>query len=596
MKKIINIIMILFFLYIQQFQLSYSASVGLMSNVTMKVHWVLLNMMIVAVPFIFGVLITKYVKWAILINTIIITVLSLINYHVLLFHGSPFLAGDIFSIETAWNVASEYAFVLDSIVIRLIAICFVEIIIWCFLYCKLKNKLKDEKCCKRKWGFLLLSLNMCSVFVLFLSPFAIIDNGLITWSWSSAMNEYGYCVCFCNSIYTVKNFSTKPTDYNVNTIHCENADSLDKSALSENPDIILILNESLTDLDMYLDIKESRELYSKINVRQDIIQGYTVSSLIGGGTNNSEYELLTSNSMQVLNVSAPFTSLDMSKSASVVNYLNDLNYTTVGMHCGNASNYNRNNAYREMGFDEIELGREDFDLYNQNGDRPWLDSDNYKEMIEIYEACNENPRFMYLLTYQNHGGYEQNDDSEDTILVSKDYGDYTDDINEYLSSVNQSIDAFVELINYFENSDRDVVIMMLGDHGPSFISNLISDKALSSEQQEIAKRTIPYYVWSNIEIQTEIFPEYASMVDLVPLMLKSADMPLTGYYKTIIELNEKVPVRTVYGSYMDNNGNIGQITPDYEHYNLIQNYYYLEYNNLLHSDDYNDTWFNLNIR
>lgn len=583
-------------MYIQQFQLSYSAAVGIKNNLTIAMPWVLLNMLIVALPLIIGLLVTKHVKWAVLINNILITVLSLLNYHILLFHGSPFLAGDIFSLRTAWNVASEYTFVLDGIVKRLIIIFCIEIIVWYMVYQKLLIKILENGIIKRKIAVLMTVLNLGCIYILFLSPFAIFDKGLITWSWESAMNEYGYGVCFCNSIYAIRNYCTKPENYNVGSIRCDDSDFTNEAAVHENPDIILILNESLADLDVYLNIEESRKIFSKINERLDIVHGYTVSSLIGGGTNNSEYELLTSNSMQVLNVSSPFLSMDMRKSVSIVDYLNSLNYTTVGMHCGNASNYNRNNAYKEMGFDAIRLGKKDFDLYNQNGSHPWLDTDNYKEMIEIYESCDDNPRFMYLLTYQNHGGYEQNDDSEDQILVEGDYGDYTDDINEYLSSVDKSIDAFIELINYFEDLDRDVVIMMLGDHGPAFISNLTSDKELTSEQQEIAKRTIPYYVWSNMEMETEVFSEYESMVDLVPLMLKSTGMSLTGYYKTIIDLNEKVPVRTVYGSYIDDDGNIGTITSDYEHYNLIQNYYYLEYNNLHHSDDYNEAWFKLKNR
>ena len=70
-------------------------------------------------------------------------------------------------------------------------------------------------------------------------------------------------------------------------------------------------------------------------------------------------------------------------------------------------------------------------------------------------------------------------------------------------------------------------------------------------------------------------------------------MPLTGYYQEIIELSEKIPVRTSTGHYMDNRGMIGEVIPESEYYDLIQNYYYLEYNNLLRSEDYNSIWFEL---
>ena len=576
--------------------MSYGATVGIKNNLTIALPWVLINMLIVALPFMVAVLITKKIRWALLSNIILMTVLSVINYHVLLFHGSPFLAGDIFSITTALNVASEYKVIFDNIVIRLFMICGVELIgYYLFIYLTGTKKVTGEKPIKRSIAAMLTVINFTIIVVLFFSPMAIFKKNLVSWSWAPAMNEYGYNVCFCNSIYAVTHLYAEPENYDSDLIECKNSDDIRLNEVKDMPDIILILNESLADLDVYADIMESREIFEKVNAVEDVISGYTVSSLIGGGTNNSEYELLTSNSMQVLNISAPFTALNMEKSTSIVSYLNDFNYTTIGMHCGNEANYNRNRAYEAIGFDVIRLGREDFTYYSENGNRPWLDVDNYQDMLKIYESCDENPRFIYLLTYQNHGGYEQNSSNEDTVLVEGNYGDKTDDINEYLTSVNQSIDAFLELVDYFKKSERKVVVMMLGDHAPAFVSDLISDKDLNNIQQEIAKRMVPYYVWSNVELETDCFSNYTSMVDLVPLMLKSAKMPLTGYYQEIIELNEEVPIRTSTGHYIDKNGQSGEIQPQSQYYDLIQNYYYLEYNNLKHAEDYNAAWFELNI-
>lgn len=418
MKKWFCFLEILVFLYLQQFQLSYSATVGLKSNLLIALPWVLINMLIVALPFMIGLFISKKIKWAMIFNIITITILSLINYHILLFHGSPFLAGDILSIPTALNVISEYNVVLDSIVFRLLGICFIEILVWYLVYFKLKNKNHIDLIFKRKHTLLLFLLNICCLFTLFFSPIAYFNKSLFSWSWGPAMNQYGYGVCFLNSMYVINNHYSEPENYNADSIVCEISDDISAVNSNGSPDIILILNETLANLDVYVDMKESQDLFSKINNIDGIISGYTVSSLIGGGTNNSEYELLTSNSMQVLTLSAPFLSLNMAESTSIVSYLNELNYTTVGMHCGNSVNYNRNNAYVDIGFDLIKLGKEDFNYYSKNGNRPWKDLDNYKDMIQTYESLDDNPRFMYLLTYQNHGGYEQNDDNLDIIKVN----------------------------------------------------------------------------------------------------------------------------------------------------------------------------------
>lgn len=591
-KKWIEVAGIVLYLYIQQFQLSYSATVGLKNNLTIATPWVLLNMLIVSVPFFVELFLLKKVKWAILTNAILFTILGIMNYHCLLYHGSPFLASDIFSVQTALNVLSEYTIVFDSIVLRLCALLIVQIILWLLIYKAVCKEILRELIVKRSISALLSLCSIALVYIVLLSPYTIFEKSLFSWSWGPAMNQYGYGVCFCHSIHTMTNCYSEPEEYNTELIVCEPSDDVNKNQDNIYPDIILILNETFSDLDVYLDLPESREIFARINAAPGIMHGYTVSSLIGGGTNNSEFELLTSNSMQVMYVSAPFYQVNMAKTPSITSYLNGLNYTTVGMHCGHASNYNRNNAYVAMGFDGVSLGKESF-TYSESGNRPWLDADNYQDMIELYEACDENPRFMYLLTYQNHGGYEQNDASCDTISVNGDYGDYTDDINEYLTSINKSAESFLDLINYFSKSDRPVVVMMLGDHAPAFISDLTSNKGLSAEQQEIAKRTVPYYVWSNCEFDAGVLPKYTSMVDLVPAMLKAAGMPLSGYYKTIVSLNEQVPIRTSTGLYMDADGDIGSVLPDMPYYDLIQNYYYLEYNNLIQEDDYNPEWFEL---
>ena len=118
---------------------------------------------------------------------------------------------------------------------------------------------------------------------------------------------------------------------------------------SSYPDIILILNESLCDISYYSTVDEGAEVLAPIHQIPGIISGYSVASLIGGGTNNSEYELLTSNSMAGLSISAPFLVLNMENTNSIVSYLGNYGYYSVAMHCGAKTNYGRNRAYPAIG-------------------------------------------------------------------------------------------------------------------------------------------------------------------------------------------------------------------------------------------------------
>lgn len=196
------------------------------------------------------------------------------------------------------------------------------------------------------------------------------------------------------------------------------------------------------------------------------------------------------------------------------------------------------------------------------------------------------PRFMYLLTYQNHGGYEQNEKDLNLVHVENDFGELTDDVNEYLTSLSMSSKAFAELIEYYKLQERPVIITMVGDHAPSFIEDLPAKSFLNDFQRSIAMRSVPYVMWSNCEMKTPDNTEYLSMVDIVPMILKIAGLPESPFYQEIISLHDKLPIRTSEGMYMDLNECFGVYSADSAYYDIMSNYYYMEYNGLSVSDDY----------
>ena len=69
-------------------------------------------------------------------------------------------------------------------------------------------------------------------------------------------------------------------------------------------------------------------------------------------------------------------------------------------------------------------------------------------MISLYESEEDGPRFFYLLTYQNHGGWDQNDEALDLVHTRNDYGSLSDVLNEYLTSIKLSADAFCRLTEF----------------------------------------------------------------------------------------------------------------------------------------------------
>ena len=80
------------------------------------------------------------------------------------------------------------------------------------------------------------------------------------------------------------------------------------------------------------------------------VYGKVVGTSVGGSTNNTEYELLTSNSLHLLTMAAPFNYLNLRRETkNIVSYLKPPGYTSLAMHCESGSNYSRNRANPELG-------------------------------------------------------------------------------------------------------------------------------------------------------------------------------------------------------------------------------------------------------
>ncbi len=336
------------------------------------------------------------------------------------------------------------------------------------------------------------------------------------------------------------------------------------------PDIILILNESFYDISVCSDISGDRDYMEGFYSIEGARYGLVTCPNIGGRTNDSEYELLTGCSMDRLRASAPFNYLDLTQGPSLARLLHKLGYETTAMHCGQPSIYKRDRGYRDLGFTHVLLGKDQFHYRGSYGRREWLDQDNYRDLLDRYDQAGPGPHFFYLMTYQNHSGYDQNDQSLDTVHVTGLADPVQEEVDEYMTSVNLSVQAFRWLISRLahrsRHRSRPLVVCMLGDHGPHFLSQLpikgsdqSTDHNENEESNENVKnneneennednendgkdellRRVPYVVWTkgdfnlqgigegirpddeiNRGIENKIVKEPMDMTDFMPAVLR----------------------------------------------------------------------------
>lgn len=161
--------------------------------------------------------------------------------------------------------------------------------------------------------------------------------------------------------------------------------------------------------------------------------------------------------------------------------------------------------------------------------------------------------------------------------VQNDYGNYNDILNEFLSSIRLSDIAFKNLTDYYSNVDRPTIICMMGDHAPSFATD-IADKSLTGIEKEIKLRSTPFIIWANFSIKAQDVGSM-SMIYSIPVMLETAGIKLSPYYQYMLNMKNQVPIVTSFGSYLDKNGDEYQYTDETPYKELLDQYFFMEYNN-----------------
>ena len=515
--------------------------------------------------------------------------IALINYYELLFRGTVFTHQDLKNISTAFDHLPGFTFQLTAPVQGIILSFLVMVFFLVLLYAKdipfAKNKLLGVAAAA---AFIVLS------YVVVVSPVSRIkSNG---WNWELQYYSDSYVIGTLENLKKTISPFQKPEGYAESDIR--SAKGLPGSNLSY-PDIIFILNETYYNAEHLLDFEPDIP-YMKNYDSLKAVKGYASVPKIGGATNASEYELLTGNSVVLLNTITPFNDLNFSDSRNIVEYLESLGYTSMAAHSERGSNYHRITVFKELGFDNIYFKPDFSELEAYQNRGYWSDSSVFRNFVRFYESMPaDKPRFGYLLTIQNHGDWTDNEQAEDEVHIGNPHGmsDFDQDrMNEFLTCIKQTDDTIEEVIDYFSGLDRDVVVYMVGDHCPTILNGLSPGEAGSPDPEELfnlKKRQVPYFIWKNFEgsEDSEALPENRNidLCALTPYVLKVSGLPLSPYYHQLLKVSESVQCltgvsvedqgKTVTG-FLKTDGTTESIYSGTESGDLVKNYLYMEYNNL----------------
>ena len=529
----------------------------------------------------------------------VFTIIALINYYTRDLHGSALMPQDILNLGTAAEVMGSYTLKITHDVIK-IALLFLPILAIAFVQRRLcKGAPKRASWPAR--GVRVAGSALCVFLVMFFGyfgPVTVKPKTTYGWAWQNTYYTYGYLAGTIEATSLMADPIIEPEGYSdaAAVEAFAKADGYTGPATAETaqdyPDVVLILSESFYDFDLVTDLQADTDIMPVTKNLPNSVYGHTISPHVGGGTNLTEYEMLTSNSLILMPSITPFNWLNLYNANSVVSYLKGLGYSTMAAHPYTNSNYQRDSAWLALGFDETHF-EDDFPTQDRYGDRPYqTDSATYKDWEKLYEAMPEDkPRFSFLVSIQSHGDYDMNDASLDVVHAATDYGEYDELMDEYLSCIKMTDAAVQELCDYFtaqyEKTGRKVIVAMAGDHAPSFVTHVADPSFAAGNDLELLQRSTPFFIWANYPLEhtdaaisTTDPLNRMDMVMLTPTLLQQAGLPLSDYYKYLLEMKQNTPVVTAANDYMKADGTTAKYGVDPALDAWVKGYLNLEYNNI----------------
>lgn len=547
--------------------------------------------------------VTDRAAWAAAIVNLVFLALAAANYFVLQFRGKPVLPWELKAAKTAATVAGGYDLQWTQQLLTGVLAAAVFIVL-AFRLCSSAHRRQLSATTGQAFRFrifkdaLLVLIGFGFVMIFYESGFQA-RRGIGTDQWDISGNYANQGFLLSSMSYLGLKNVQAPDGYSQKSVQ-RIRDSIDQSTASMDgtstvktvpQNIIMIMNESLTDYSVFNNFAPSEDVLTFIHsLQENTIKGYLQTPVFGGGTCNTEYESLTGNSLTFLPGGVmPYQMYVTPDTISLNKILQGQGYTGYAMHPFPASNWNREEVFQDMGFAQF-LSEPDFAGEEMIRDM-CSDAGDYDRMIKLYEEKKGSPLFFFNVTLQNHGGYTDGE-YEATIHVptsGRPAGGAYPQAEQYLSLAHASDQAFEQLVNYFSQVEEPTMIVMYGDHQPKledgFYEYLTGKPASEWTQEETMQLyETPYVIWTNYPLDTTTqVPKRLSANYLSSWMLKLAGVQLPEYNRYLLQLCRDVPVVTPKGC-LDARGNYFRAEDAGRYAPLLQEYAYLQYNNLFDAD------------
>lgn len=476
--------------YVREFQLGYLVAFGLLN--------------------IFAVFPKKIYFNIVNIIFILALVFSYVNKTKISIKGEPLLPWDLMLQNEALNISEYFNLISNKGLIILLFILFLVIEIYI-----IKHIIKSDN---KQNSFFVAVISIMLLLSLYTDkPYAIqkaFGPTIITWDQDSHYAQNGFLLgFFLNSkMYAVE----KPVDYSAWKISSIKNKVENQSVMGTNtepsnikPNIIVVMSEAFWDPTVMTNIsfnKECLPFFKKMQER--FTSGHIISPVFGGGTVNTEFEVLTGFSTKFIRSGAIAYSQYINKPIdSLARILSEEGYACTAIHPYHNWFYKRNEVYRYMGFDRFITAES---MLEPEYKGQFISDREVTKMIVKEVKRTEGRDFIFAVTMQNHGPYDTSDteslieNEKDRITVEGDLSDEAKSLLEYYAQgIYYSDRALKELITNFAKSKEPTIVLFFGDHLPLLGENRkVYNEAKYFNEIEpyeayLRNYSVPFIIWDN---------------------------------------------------------------------------------------------------
>lgn len=330
--------------------------------------------------------------------------------------------------------------------------------------------------------------------------------------------NYGFIYGFSCSV--LDRGMSKPETYseeNIRDLMDQVKENKEKTTVKKNdkPNIICVLLESFCDPEEIKFLETNEDPIPTFHkLEKNYSSGYLTVPVVGAGTANTEFEILTGMSMDYFGTGEyPYkTILKQTDCESIASDLSKIGYGTHAVHNNGGNFYSRVNAFSMFGFDSF-TSKELMDIKTYTPNGSWATDDILVgETVKAMDSTPNQADFSYVVTVGTHGDYptELVTDAPSYVATGCDTEEENNQWTYYVNQLNE-VDTFMaDLIEQMKQRDEDTIIVFYGDHLPTLG---LEDKDMVSKDIYKTK----YVTWNNFGLEKKDADLYAFqlMADIV---------------------------------------------------------------------------------